>query len=56
MRNMTIADLVEQFTNEQNHKWLTVHDFFMGSNGTFAVIREVSMLADSLFMFRDLCV
>ena len=36
--NMTIADLVEQFANEQNHSWLTVHDFFMGNNSRFPVM------------------
>ena len=47
---MTTADLVEQFTNEQNHKWLTVHGFFMGNNGTFAVIREVSESSHDILM------
>ena len=40
--SMTIADLVEQFANEQKHKWLTVHEPFVGNNGTFAVIRSWS--------------
>ena len=47
---MTIADLVEQFTNEQSHRWLTVHEFFMGNNGTFGVIREVSEASHDIMM------
>ena len=47
---MTIADLVEHFTNEQTHNWLTVHDFFMGNNGKFAVVREVSETPHDILM------
>ena len=38
----TIADLVEQFTNDENHEWLNANDFFRGDNGDFTTIREVS--------------
>ena len=48
--NMTIADLVEQFTNDQNHSWLADHDFFMGNNGKFAVVREVSEASHDFLM------
>ena len=46
----TIADPVEQFTNEENHRWLTVHDFFVGNNGDFATIREVSESSHDIIM------
>ena len=36
LENRTIADLVEQFTQEGNCAWLTDRDFFKGNNGTFA--------------------
>ena len=42
LENRTIADLVDQFTQEENCAWLTGNDFFMGNNGYFTVIREVS--------------
>ena len=42
LENRTIADLVDQFTQEENCAWLTGNDFFIGNNGNFAVIREVS--------------
>ena len=42
LENRTIADIVDQFTQEENCEWLTGNDFFMGNNGFFAPIREVS--------------
>ena len=42
LENRTIADIVDQFTQEENCEWLTGNDFFMGNNGYFAPIREVS--------------
>ena len=42
LENRTIADIVDQFTQEENCEWLTGNDFFMGNNGSFAPIREVS--------------
>ena len=42
LENRTIADLVEQFTTDENYSWLRSHGFFMGNNGNFAVVREVS--------------
>ena len=36
--SMTIADIVEQFTNDQNRSWLSHNDFFMSNNGKFAVV------------------
>ena len=48
--NMTIADLVEQFGNDQNHSWLADHDFFMGNNSKFVVVREVSEASHDILM------
>ena len=48
LENRTIADLVDQFTQEENCAWLTGNDFFMGNNGTFAVIHEVSEASHEL--------
>ena len=42
MENRTIADIVDQFTQEENCAWLAGNDFFKGNNGHFAPIREVS--------------
>ena len=42
LENRTIADIVDQFTQEENCAWLAGNDFFMGNNGSFAPIREVS--------------
>ena len=42
LENRTIADIVDQFTQEENCEWLTGNDFFMGNNGYFTVVREVS--------------
>ena len=50
LENRTIADLVDQFTQEENCAWLTGNDFFMGNNGTFAVIREVSEASHDVVM------
>ena len=50
LENRTIADLVEQFTQEENCAWLTHHDFFRGNNGTFATIREVSEASHDIMM------
>ena len=50
LENRTIADLVDQFTQEENCAWLTGNDFFMGNNGTFAVIREVSEASHDVIM------
>ena len=46
----SIADLVEQFTTDENHSWLTSHDFFMGNNGQFTVVREVSETSRDIMM------
>ena len=35
LENRTIADLVEQFTTDENCSRLRSHDFFMGKNGHF---------------------
>ena len=35
LENRTIADIVDQFTQEENCEWLTGNDFFMGNNGYF---------------------
>ena len=48
--NEYLADLVEQFTQEENYAWLTNHDFFRGNNGTFATIREVSEASHDIVM------
>ena len=50
LENRTIADLVEQFTNDENCDWLRSHDFFMGNNGTFATVREVSETSHDIMM------
>ena len=50
LENRTIADLVEQFTTDENHSWLTSHDFFMGNNGQFTVVREVSETSHDIMM------
>ena len=42
LENRTIGDIVDQFTQEENADWLRWNDFFMGNNGHFAPIREVS--------------
>ena len=50
LENRTIADLVDQFTQEENCAWLTHNDFFRGNNGTFAVIRELSEASHDIVM------
>ena len=50
LENRTIADIVDQFTQEENCEWLIGHDFFRGNNGTFAVIREVSEASHDVMM------
>ena len=50
LENRTIADLVEQFTQEENCAWMTGHDFFRGNNGTFATVREVSEASQDILM------
>ena len=40
--NRTIGDLVEQFTKDDNHQLLNANDFFIGDNGDFTTVREVS--------------
>ena len=50
LENRTIADLVDQFTQEENCARLTHNDFFRGNNGTFAVIREVSEASHDIMM------
>ena len=42
LENRTVADIVDQFTQEENCEWLTGNDFFRGNNGYFTVVREVS--------------
>ena len=36
--------------NDDNCSWLRSHDFFMGNNGTFAVVREVSQTSHDIMM------
>ena len=48
--NMTITDIVKQFTKNENHSWLTNHDFFMGKQRKFAVVREVSETSRDITM------
>ena len=50
LENRTIADLVEQFATDENYSWLRSHDFFMGNNGHFAVVREVSETLRDIMM------
>ena len=50
LENRTIADLVEQFTQDENCEWLLSHDFFMGNNGNFATVREVSEKSHDIMM------
>ena len=50
LENRTIADLVEQFTQDEKCEWLMNHDFFMGNNGTFATVREVSETSHDIMM------
>ena len=50
LENRTIADIVEQFTQDENCEWLMNHDFFMGNNGTFATVREVSETSHDIMM------
>ena len=44
LENRTIADIVDQFIQEENCAWLAGNDFFMGNNGHFAPIRKVPMM------------
>ena len=48
--NRTIGDFVEQFTNDENHQWLNANDSFMGDNGDFTTIREVSESSHDIVM------
>ena len=41
---------MEQFTQDENCEWLMSHDFFMGNNGTFATVREVSETSHDIMM------
>ena len=50
LENRTIADLVEQFTHDESCEWLMSRDFFMGNNGTFATVREVSETSCDVMM------
>ena len=50
LENRTIADIVEQFTQEENCAWLMNHDFFTGNNGSFATVREVSEASHDIMM------
>ena len=50
LENRTITDIVEQFTQDENCGWLMSHDFFMGNNGTFATVREVSETSHDIMM------
>ena len=50
LENRTITDIVEQFTQDENCEWLMNHDFFMGNNGTFATVREVSETSHDIMM------
>ena len=50
LENRTIADLVEQFTTDENYSWLRSHDSFMGNNGNFAIVREVSETSHDIMM------
>ena len=50
LENRTIADLVEQFTTDENHSWLTNHDFFMGNIGQLTIVREVSETSRDIMM------
>ena len=50
LENRTIADIVDQFTQEENCEWLTGHDFFRGNNGNFTIIREVSEASHDVVM------
>ena len=42
--------LWRQFTNDENRSWLTHHDFFMGNNGQFTVVRDVSETSHDIMM------
>ena len=50
LENRTIADIVEQFTQDEYCEWLWNHDFFMGNNGNFATVREVSETSHDIMM------
>ena len=50
LENRTIADLVEQFKKEENCAWFKNNDFFMGNNGTFVTVREVSEASHDIMM------
>ena len=50
LENRTITDIVEQFTQDENCEWLMNHDFFMGNNGTFATVHEVSETSHDIMM------
>ena len=50
LENRTIADIVEQFTQDENCAWLMHNDFFMGNNGSFATVREVSEASHDIMM------
>ena len=50
LENRTIADIIEQFTQDENCAWLMNNDFFMGNNGNFATVREVSEASHDIMM------
>ena len=50
LENRTIADIVEQFTQDENCAWLMHNDFFMGNNGSFATVRDVSEASHDIMM------
>ena len=41
---------MEQFTQDENCAWLMNNDFFMGNNGNFATVREVSETSHDIMM------
>ena len=50
LENRTIADIIEQFKQDENCAWLMNNDFFMGNNGNFATVREVSEASHDIMM------
>ena len=50
LENPTMADTVEQFTQDENCAWLVHNDFFIGNNGSFATVREVSGASHDIMM------
>ena len=50
LENRTIVDIIDQFTQDENCTWLMNNDFFMGNNGSFATIREVSEASHDIMM------